>query len=545
MNFTGLSEITSILDSDSFILSGTTLELKSKNTLPNDNFPLAILYPKTKEQVVEIVKWARKWKVNIWPVSQGKNWGYGSKQARSKNYVIVSLEKMNKIIEINKELAYAIVEPGVSYRQLRQYLNDYHPDLWCDCTDGPPDGSVVGNAMDRGLGTTGYGDHFSTLCGLEVVLPTGNVIRTGGGPVNSQTWNTHKWGIGPYLEGLFTQGNFGIVTLAGIWLLPKPEKFISFTIDFYDKKDLPYIVDQLRRFALNDILKSFTHIVNDIVLFSVLSQYPKNKWKIWSRIPEKEFTELKKNLNLPEWSFGGGIAGTRTQVKETKRALKKAFSKIGQITFLTDKKVECLQQVTRFIRNHDKSHLGKFVKWALSKIFKRPYVIIEAAPHVHSVLKGIPSDYFVRHAYLKGPSKPEISNLDRDNVGLIWFAPIVPFTGKHVQHVIDLCEPLYKKYDFDFYLALLLQNPRSMVVLQSIFFDKTNKEDCFRAEKLHQELHQLLEKEGYLPYRTSLLGMPLLFEKNPDYKDFLESIQRAIDPDNIMAPGKYGINSQR
>ena len=45
----------------------------------------------------------------------------------------------------------------------------------------------------------------------------GEVVRTGSTREGLHTWHTHKWGVGPYLEGLFTQSNLGVVTRAGIW----------------------------------------------------------------------------------------------------------------------------------------------------------------------------------------------------------------------------------------------------------------------------------------------------------------------------------------
>jgi 4-cresol dehydrogenase (hydroxylating) len=108
---------------------------------------------------------------------------------------------MNRILEVNEKLAYAVIEPGVTYEQLNFYLKQQGYRLWIDCTDGPPLGSVVGNALDRGIGETPYGDHFGNLCGMEVVLPNGEVIHTGGSSPHHpvKTWHTHKWGLGPYI----------------------------------------------------------------------------------------------------------------------------------------------------------------------------------------------------------------------------------------------------------------------------------------------------------------------------------------------------------
>jgi hypothetical protein len=61
---------------------------------------------------------------------------------------------------------------------------------------------------------------------MEVVLATGEVLRTGFGHYGgAKATNVYKWGLGPYLDGLFTQSNFGIVTKIGVSLMPVPEAF--------------------------------------------------------------------------------------------------------------------------------------------------------------------------------------------------------------------------------------------------------------------------------------------------------------------------------
>lgn len=60
-------------------------------------------------------------------------------------------------------------------------------------------------------------------CGMEVVLPTGEVTRTGMGALpGNNTWQAFQYGYGPYPDGIFTQSNLGIVTKMGFWLMPDP-----------------------------------------------------------------------------------------------------------------------------------------------------------------------------------------------------------------------------------------------------------------------------------------------------------------------------------
>src|SRR5207249_7138202 len=166
--------------------------------------------------------------------------------------------------------------------------------------------------------------------------------------------------------------------------------------------------------------------------------------------------------------------------------------------------------------------------------------LLPIASRVHSVMKGIPSDYFVRHAYFKSalPKPDHDAHPDRDDCGLIWFAPIVPCTGSHVSAVLELCGPLFERYDFDFYAALLMQNSRSIIVLMSIFYNKGNQAETTRADALYHALSEQTLLAGYQPYRTGTQGMVAMFESAPAYAKLVRKLKHALDPTGILAPGK-------
>jgi FAD/FMN-containing dehydrogenase len=159
---------------------------------------------------------------------------------------------MNKILEVNVEGAFALVEPGVTFFDLHDYLvkNNLRDQLWVDVPD-VGGGSIIGNAVERGVGYTPYGgklfdqtcmninlikaDHWMMHCGMEIVLPSGELIRTGMGALpdpsrshsdglrpdqipGNRAWQLFNYGFGPYNDGIFSQSNLGIVTKMGIWV---------------------------------------------------------------------------------------------------------------------------------------------------------------------------------------------------------------------------------------------------------------------------------------------------------------------------------------
>ena len=534
-----MEAIRAVVGREHAVVDGPDLEAVSKATIPDPKRPSALVSPRDAQQVAQVVQIARDYGIALWPVSTGRNWGYGSSTPAFENTVVLSLRRLNRIVEVNPELAYAVIEPGVTYRQLRAHLEAHYPALWCDCTDGPPDGSVIGNALDRGLGVTHYADHFGSLCGLEVVLASGEILRTGGGPPDCKTWHTHKWGVGPYIEGLFSQSNFGVVTQAGVWLLPRPQAFASFTFDLARPEDLPRLVDTVRQLALDGVLQSASHIINDVVALTVLSQYPAHLVEQHSRLPDPILEAMKRRYGVGAWSYGGGVQGTTLHVRAAKRELRSRLGPLGRLFFLDDRTVKWVESLIRWRR---RPLLRPSIDWAVRAVSGKSPEMLEAAPQVHSVLKGRPSDYFVRHAYFKSAlPKPEFAHPDRDDCGIVWFAPIAPMTGRHVEEVLGLCRPLFERYAFDFYAALLVQNARSMIVLMSIFFLKSDPGQLRRARDLYEELGRTTSAAGYQQYRVGTGGMASIERSAPDFIRAVSALRRSLDPLGILAPGKYGI----
>ncbi len=230
-------EIESKLGRDAVNRSEETLTRYGENTMPGgDRRPAGVIYPSSTADVQTIVRSANAHKVPLYPVSTGNNIGLGSRSASSAGQVIVDLgRKMNRILEINDRLAYAVVEPGVSYQTMADELVRRGNQLILDVTSGPPQGGMIGNALDKGAGYTPYFDHFGFSCGMEIVLGNGELLRTGDGSLQSDTlvnWHTSKYSFGPILDGLFTQSNFGIVTRMGIWLMPRRPPCSRFTSRF-------------------------------------------------------------------------------------------------------------------------------------------------------------------------------------------------------------------------------------------------------------------------------------------------------------------------
>ncbi len=515
------------------------LERYSKCTIPWRSLCSAVVFPGSTEEVAAVLRIANEHRVPVWPSSRGRNWGYGTTLAIENGAIVMILERMNRILEVNEELAYAVIEPGVTYEQFNAHLRERGHKLWIDCIDGTAQGSVIGNAMDRGVGETPYGDHFGNLCGLEVVLPDGTVVHPGEAVAGSKTWHTHKWGLGPYIEGMFTQSNLGVVTQAGIWLMPEPEAYNSYVFEIRDVRHLPDVVNAFRQLALSGVVNTKLHMINDFVSMTVLTQRINEQVPGRGPLSASDLQALRRKYGISPWSCAGGIYGTRGQVRLQRRLLRKALARYGRLLFVSNWQLPIIEGVIAWSW---KSTLFRRITELLAQT---SLPVLESAPYVHKILQGIPTDYFVKHAYYRHNQARPNQDVDpaRDRCGLIWFAPILPFTNDAVWPYLDAAKQRFVAHGFDFYVALLLMNPRSVICLMAIIYDREDEGETTHSRALYEELLTDATSHGYQQYRASLESWAHLFTQAPELARLNNRIKAAVDPANILAPGHYGVGS--
>ena len=541
-------ELRAAVGPEHVLLGSEAVARHSRDTIPWQWICSAVVYPSSRDEVCAIIRIAAQHGLPVWTFSKGKNWGYGASMATEDGAVIIILERMNRILEVNEELAYAVIEPGVTYRQLSDHLKSRAIKLWTDCTDSTPEGSILGNALDRGLGHTPHGDHFGNLCGLEVVLANGDVIQTGGAPPEAPAWHTFKWGTGPYVEGLFSQSNFGVVTRAGVWLMPEPEAFQAFFCDIERETDLPAVVDSLRRLALAGALRGTAHLINDVLFTAMVMPYPHDLRDGQSYLSDKARQNLRSRHGINPWTLSSGLYGTAAQVRANRALIRRELRRYGKLTFVSRSDLPTLDRLGRLVKRMQRAPLLSWLGGLLKNwlIGRAPMEVFELIPNAVSILQGVPSEFIVRFAYFKSRDGRPRSDVNpvRDGCGLIWFAPIVPLTGSHVDRLFDLCRPVFREHGIDFSVSLIVVNPRSAVALMEIFYDKADPAETARASALYEELCRVTVREGYQQYRTNVGHMPRIMEAVPQYQHMLDTVKKVLDPRGILAPGRYGLGSK-
>ncbi len=500
----------------------------SRTMQPHGTTPDCVLYPESPEDVQAIVRIAQEHVHGVYPISGGKNWGYGDACAAVDDSAIIDLGRMNRIFEINRELGYAVIEPGVTQQQLFDAVRQQAPEYWVDVTGAGPDASIIGNMTERGFGHTAYGDHVRTTCGMAVVLPDGRLLETGFGHFSgAKSAHVYPYGVGPILDGLFMQSNLGIVVRIGIWLCPKPEAFSFFLVRVPDEDRLAEAIDRLRPLRLHGILNSAVHIGNDLRVFTSMDQYPWERANGETPLPEALRRTLRAETRLGAWNITGSFSGTPPQVREARRRLKRNFGSLGKVVFVGDRKLALGKRVAGWL---GRLGLGHTLRKHL-----------DALEPNYGLLKGVPMDMPLQSLgwRLREGWEGRISDPLDTPAGLIWLAPVLPLRGEDAQRIVDIAAPIFKQYGFDLPMTFTLLNERSMVAVMNVSFDKSEPEDVERARNCYAAAAVAVMAEGYIPYRSSPGGMRRLVRPGDVYWEMASQIKSALDPNQVLARGRY------
>src|SRR5262245_18074643 len=177
-------------------------------------------------------------------------------------------------------------------------------------TSGPPEGGIVGNTLDKGAGNTPYFDHFGMSCGLEVVLGDGRILRTGDGAFTGpHTGHIAKYGYGLFLEGLFLQSNFGIVTRLALPLIPRPAVVRAFFFMFPDDEDFGSIIDVIRPLKLNNVVPSLIKVTSDLYALGTEATHPFKRTGGLTLLPDDVRRERQHQYGIGAWCVSGALYG--------------------------------------------------------------------------------------------------------------------------------------------------------------------------------------------------------------------------------------------
>ncbi len=465
-----------------------------------EHAPSAAVAPRSAEEVQAIVKIANRHRIPLWPVSTGRNLAYGGSAPVLRGSVVLDLKRMNRVLEIDEQLGYALVEPGVSFFDLYDALQAAGGKLWIS-TPAPGWGSVIGNALEHGLGYTPYGVHADTICGMEIVLANGDLVRTGMGAVEgSREWQIFKYGYGPMWDGLFTQSNFGVVTKMGVWLMPQPEAVANVLISVPNAEDLPVLVDTLRPLRLNDTINATYTIMNPFRSVmdgnSMQGRMRESVYKGRGSMPLDVAAEQLRSQGRGLWNVTFNLFDRDKGLDLRIAAIEEAFAKVPGTKLAT-------------------------LRW-------RQGEPIQSWMRVQPILAPLGGvDWY------GGPG------------GHMNFAPVVAPVGERVAQLYDAIYKRFVEFGFDYYAGLLNVGPRALLINAVMFFNRDDEEMTRRGRELYRVLAKDATAAGFGDYRAHISFMDdiaAMYNFNSHaLRSLNQRVKDALDPQGILAPGKQGI----
>jgi len=236
-----LNKLIEIVGSKNVLTGKEKIETYSHDETPKEQYacmPEVVVIPKTAEEIAEIVKIANKKLIPITPRGAGSGLSGGAIPVFGG--IVISLEKMNKILEIDYNNMMMVLEPGVVTNDINEVIAEKglfyagYPMSVETCFIG---GNVAENA--GGGRAVKYGVTNRYIMGLEVVTPEGDIVQLGGKLVKDVTGYDLKQLI------IGSEGTLGIVTKAIIKLIPLPTAKVDLLVLFKDVKSAIKMVPKI------------------------------------------------------------------------------------------------------------------------------------------------------------------------------------------------------------------------------------------------------------------------------------------------------------
>ena len=448
--------------------------------------PTYVVKPKDVKEIQEVVKLANKWKIPIVPCSSGVHF-YGTTIPRLGG-IIVDLRRMNRILKIDERNRNVMIEPGVTWEQLQSELKKYQLRALNPLLPHISK-SVLTSHLEREPMLIPKFEYSEPILTMEVVLPTGEILRTGAASVlNARSPNVITDLCNPYGPGLDffrlfqgAQGALGIVTWVNVKVeyLPVVQKI--YFVSFRRIEDVIEPIYRIQRRRIGDECL----VLNNFNLANILTR----KWP-------GDFKALRESL--PPFTMILVLAGGRRRPEE----------KI------------------------------KYEEEALMKICS------ELQLNISSTLPGAPTETEALMLELlrsHWPEEPYWKFRYKGSCQDIFFIATLNKIAKFSEAVHRLATRIgYPKMDIGYYLQPL-ENGRVAHCEFNFFYNPFDKKEVECMRKLYIEAVELLTNMGAFFSRPYGDAAKIIYSRCAAYITALKKVKSIFDPNYIMNPGVLGV----
>jgi 4-cresol dehydrogenase (hydroxylating) len=406
-----------------------------------------------------------------------------------------------------------------------RYLKEHGIKLWLDVPD-PGWGSLIGNALDRGGGYTmaQFRNHFDAHCGMEVVLANGEVMRTGMGALpKARSWQEYKSGYGPWVDGIFSQSNFGVITKMGFWLMPQPEAYLEAAVYAARYHDLMPLIDILNYVENSRICNGMPDLGSPLLDALQIREYE----DFFDHGPAQHDEEYKALLARAEVGYSPELEAYALRRKIPYWSCTLPFYGPPEVIAAQWKAAQARFAAIPGIRFRDKG---------IMTIPLTP----EQEKTVHLPDVGIPSlklfSIGARTRFNPTPSH-----------GHMWFSPIIPRNGEAVIEVNRVFAKVLKDLNVAIISPFVLPACYWERAFMYIFALPVTEDPAAnkRSREAFLRLIRIAADHGWGEYRTAPFYQDAVADVysfgDHALRRFNETIKDAIDPNGIISPGRYGI----
>ncbi|MER5641827.1 FAD-binding oxidoreductase [Kitasatospora sp. NPDC002227] len=437
-----------------------------------------VLRPRTAEQVRRIVKIfgssARAGSLHAF--STGGNWGLGSKEPARDGAVVLDLHGLDRVRDLDLAGGWALVEPGVTQARLAKLLAGTGRML--NCTVSSAHTSVLGNALDRGVGLRHQ--RVEDLLGLEVALPNGELVHVGWWPEAGRTTPVYPHGLGPSLVQFFTQSDFGVVTAAAVRLLPRPEALRVVRLNFAAEQLTPAI-DELRRWVAQGLTSGVV--------------------KVYNPPAARGYGSAEG-----EYLVHVCVDGTEASVAALTGVVTAAAEASGLFT-----QVSATDASDPAQPNH------------------------QVAKLVEAAYAGDPDAQDVLFETKMGRPAAELD----EKGGFLFFLLLVPFTGRDLARADALLEQVFQETGVRCGATLNALNADLIDCVVTMKYERTEEQAALGHRALDR-LYELAAEAGWMPYRLDIDHADWTDRfGDPAARALVRRLKDTVDPNRAVAQGRY------
>lgn len=484
--------------------------------------PCALL-PDSIDELSQCIKIAYQYKIKIFPISRGQNHGYHSSTPMAHDTVVLDLRHLNKIIEFNPEFSYVIIEPGVTFYQLYQFLANSGNEHIMSGFTGSPDASIMANALERGIGKGIYGNREKASQIKELILPDGQLIA-----LNEHycfrdlTANFQYATTGIDIRNLFYQSNLGVITKMIISLESIPEYLLHISFSVNKKNQFFQVIDNLRLLNNKKIIEPVYALNNSLRILMGSELYMKSDWHhealhtLWS----------DDNIGEEKSKFGNWIGSITIHCCAQEEIMFKEKIIRDHLHTIADN-LSFIQ-----IRKSDSQNL---IKNSLHPTFEPTTSDLKFLFNLGYTNYDEQRIFYCKSTLAFDATTNPISH----GCGLIFFTAKLPFNSVHLEKALILLQNISIKHDIEMPITLQIKTPCIVNIIIPIVFNLNDERSREKAHKYHSELFESFGQYGYLPSRANSISMKKIFNSKNPLNELIRKIKNVVDKENILSQNKY------